>query len=110
MLRQGQDFRFDIQRLFKDFEECVYVHRKNLVELIEALTAIGKKLSVMEHLQKATFLLQFCSLTRSHIPFIAEVNEELTAFTLLMRHSFPIQLTSSVSVGVQDTRLANWPK
>jgi hypothetical protein len=52
MLRQGQDFRFDIQRLYKDFEECVYVHRKNLVELIEALTANGKRLSVIEHLQR----------------------------------------------------------
>jgi len=61
MLRQGQDFRFDIQRLYKDFEECVYVHRKNLVELIEALTANGKRLSVMEHLQKATSFSNFAA-------------------------------------------------
>jgi len=52
MLRQGQDFRLNIQGLYKDFEECVYVHRKNLVELIEALTANGKRLSVMEHYKR----------------------------------------------------------
>ena len=81
------------------------VRCNNLVELIEALTGDGKKIIGYGASTKGDVLLQFCNLTRSHIPFIAEVNEELTAFTPRMRPSFPIQLPSSVSAGVPDTRL-----
>jgi C-methyltransferase C-terminal domain len=76
MLRQEQDLRLDTPRPYREFEERVYVHRKNLVELIEALTGDGKKIIGYGASTKGNALLQFCGLTRSHIPFIAEVNEE----------------------------------
>jgi hypothetical protein len=52
------------------------MHRKNLVKLIEALMGDGKKIIGYGASTKGNLLLQFCGLTRSHIPFIAEVNEE----------------------------------
>jgi hypothetical protein len=80
------------------------------VELIEALPGNGKEIIGYGASTKGNVLLQFCGLTRSHIPFIAEVTEELKAFTLSMKRSFPIQLPSSLSVVVPDTRLGNWLK
>jgi C-methyltransferase C-terminal domain len=76
ILRQGQELRLDTRRPYRDFEERVYMHRKNLVKLIEALTGDGKKIIGYGASRKGNLLLQFCALTRSHIPFIAEVNEE----------------------------------
>ena len=60
---------------------------------------MAKRLSVVEHIykrQRPPPILRLDS--GSHIPFIAEVNEEFTAFTLRMRSSFPIQLPSAVSL------------
>jgi hypothetical protein len=82
MLRQEDDMGLDTPKPYRDFEERVFKHRKNLLELIEALVADGKKIIGYGASTKGNVLLQFCGLTEKHIPYIAEVNEEkFGAFT-----------------------------
>jgi hypothetical protein len=82
MLKQEDDLGLDTPKPYRDFEERVFRHRKNLTELIEALVADGKKILGYGASTKGNVLLQFCSFTTKHIPFIAEVNEEkFGAFT-----------------------------
>ncbi len=76
MLRQEDDMGLDTPKPYRDFEERVYRHRKNLVELIEALVDDGKKIIGYGASTKGNVLLQFCGLGPQHIPFIAEVNEQ----------------------------------
>jgi hypothetical protein len=76
ILPPGQELRLDTRRPYRDFEERVYTHRNNLVKLIEALTGDGKKIIGHGASTKGNLLLQFCALTLSHIPFIAQANEE----------------------------------
>lgn len=82
MLRQEDDMGLDTPKPYREFEEKVFKHRKQLVELIEALTSDGKKIFGYGASTKGNVLLQFCGLTPQHIPFIAEVNEQkFGAFT-----------------------------
>ena len=82
MLRQEDDMGLDTPKPYRDFEERVFKHRKNLLELIEALVSNGKKIIGYGASTKGNVLLQFCGLTRDHIPYIAEVNEQkFGAFT-----------------------------
>ena len=76
MLRQEDDMGLDTIKPYKEFEERVFKHRKNLVELIEALVADGKKIIGYGASTKGNVLLQFCGLTTEHIPYIAEVNPD----------------------------------
>jgi hypothetical protein len=76
MLRQEDDMGLDTPKPYRDFEERVFKHRKNLLELIEALVADGKKIIGYGASTKGNVLLQFCGLTTAHIPYIAEVNEQ----------------------------------
>lgn len=76
MLKQEDDMGLDTPKPYRDFEERVFKHRKNLLELIEALTADGKKIIGYGASTKGNVLLQFCGITSKHIPFIAEVNEQ----------------------------------
>ena len=76
MLQQEEDMGLDTPKPYRDFEERVFKHRKNLVELIEALVADGKKVFGYGASTKGNVLLQFCNFTTKHIPYIAEVNEE----------------------------------
>lgn len=75
MLKQEDDMGLDTPKPYRDFEERVFKHRKNLLDLIEALTADGKKIIGYGASTKGNVLLQFCGITSKHIPFIAEVNE-----------------------------------
>jgi hypothetical protein len=75
MLRQEDDMGLDTPKPYRDFEERVFKHRKNLVELIAALNADGKKIFGYGASTKGNVLLQFCGLTSKDIPYIAEVNE-----------------------------------
>ncbi len=75
-LKQEDDMGLDTPKPYRDFEERVFRHRKNLKELIEALVADGKKIIGYGASTKGNVLLQFCGLTTKHIPFIAEVNED----------------------------------
>jgi hypothetical protein len=76
MLRQEDDMGLDTPKPYRDFEERVFKHRKNLLHLIEALVADGKKIIGYGASTKGNVLLQFCGITSKHIPYIAEVNEQ----------------------------------
>lgn len=75
MLRQEDDMGLDSIKPYKDFEERVFKHKKNLTELINALVEDGKKIFGYGASTKGNVLLQFCGFTTKQIPYIAEVNE-----------------------------------
>lgn len=76
MIKQEDDMGLDTPKPYRDFEERVFRHRKNLKGLIESLVADGKKIIGYGASTKGNVLLQFCGLTTKHIPFIAEVNKD----------------------------------
>lgn len=76
MLKQEDDMGLDTPKPYRDFEERVFKHRKNLIELIEALVADGKRVFGYGASTKGNVLLQFCNFTTEQIPFIAEVNAD----------------------------------
>ena len=76
MLKQEVDMGLETPKPFRDFEERVFRHRKDLIDLIEALVNDGKKIIGYGASTKGNVLLQFCGITPEHIPYIAEVNED----------------------------------
>ena len=76
MIQQEDDMGLDTSKPYRDFEERVFKHRKNLIDLIEALVSDGKKVFGYGASTKGNVLLQFCNFTTKQIPFIAEVNED----------------------------------
>lgn len=82
LLQQEDDMGLDNPKPYREFEERVFRHRKNLTNLIESLVGDGKKIIGYGASTKGNVLLQFCGLTSKHIPFIAEVNpDKFGAFT-----------------------------
>lgn len=75
-LRQEEDLALDTPKPYKEFEERVYKHRKNLLQLLDALVADGKKIIGYGASTKGNVLLQFCGIGTRHIQHIADVNEE----------------------------------
>jgi len=76
MIKQEAEMGLDTPKPYRDFEERVFRHRKNLRDLIEALVADGKKIVGYGASTKGNVLLQFCGFTAKHICCIAEVNAE----------------------------------
>ena len=76
MLKQEEDMGLDTPKPYREFEERVFRHRKNLKELIESLVADGKKIVGYGASTKGNVLLQFCGFTSKHLCCIAEVNKE----------------------------------
>jgi len=76
MLQQENDMRLDTPKPYRNFEEKVFLHRKNLLGLIDALISDGKTIFGYGASTKGNVLLQFCGLTSRHIPCIADVNED----------------------------------
>lgn len=76
MLRQEDRMGLSTPKPFRDFEERVYRHRDDLTNLIRSLRASGKTILGYGASTKGNVLLQFCGLTTSDIPAIAEVNED----------------------------------
>jgi hypothetical protein len=76
MLRQEDNLQLDTPKPYRDFEEKVYQHRKNLLDLIESLVLDGKVILGYGASTKGNVLLQFCGLTKKHIPYIADVNQD----------------------------------
>lgn len=76
MLKQEDDLGLDTPKPYRDFEERVFRHRKNLVELLDALVNDGKKIIGYGASTKGNVLLQFCNVTNKQIPYVAEVNEQ----------------------------------
>lgn len=82
MIKQEDGMGLDTPKPFRDFEQRVFEHRKNLIDLIDALVADNKKIFGYGASTKGNVLLQFCGLTTKQIPYIAEVNEsKFGAFT-----------------------------
>ncbi len=82
LLQQEQEMGLDTAAPYEAFKERVFRQRKNLVALIDALVADGKKVFGYGASTKGNVLLQFCEFTTEQIPFIAEVNEQkFGAFT-----------------------------
>ena len=82
LLQQEADMGLDTPKPFRDFEDRVFRHKKNLKELVESLVASGKTIAGYGASTKGNVLLQFCGLTAEHIPYIAELNEDkFGAFT-----------------------------
>ncbi|MEJ7691764.1 class I SAM-dependent methyltransferase [Daejeonella sp.] len=76
LLKQEEEMGLDTPKPYRDFEERVFRHRKNLMDLINALVADGKKIIGYGASTKGNVLLQFCGLTHKEIPYIAEVNPD----------------------------------
>lgn len=76
MLKQEDDLGLDTPKPYREFEDRVFKHRKNLTGLIQTLVADGKKVFGYGASTKGNVLLQFCGLTKEHIPYIAEVNSD----------------------------------
>ena len=76
ILKQEDSLALDTIAPYKDFEQRVFRHRKNLTELIDALVADNKTIFGYGASTKGNVLLQFCGITPKQIPCIAEVNED----------------------------------
>ena len=76
LLSQEDEMGLNTIKPYQEFAERVFRHRKNLTDLIKALVADGKKIFGYGASTKGNVLLQFCGLSVSEIPFIAEVNKE----------------------------------
>ena len=76
MLQQELDMGIDTPRPYRDFEERVFRHRKNLTALVEAIISDGKTIFGYGASTKGNVLLQFCGFTSKQIPCIADVNEQ----------------------------------
>jgi len=76
MLKQEDDMGLHTPKPYRQFEEKVFHHRKNLMELIHSLANDGKKIIAYGASTKGNVLLQFCGITPDLIPYVAEVNED----------------------------------
>jgi hypothetical protein len=76
MLRQEEDMGLDTPKPYRNFEEKVFLHRKNLLGLIEALISDGKTIFGYGASTKGNVLLQFCGITSQQISCIADVNPD----------------------------------
>ena len=76
LLEQEDRMGLNTPKPFRDFEERVFRHRNDLVRLVRALVADGKKVIGYGASTKGNVTLQFCGFTTADIPVIAEVNQE----------------------------------
>jgi len=74
----GQEDRMGLNtvRPFREFEDRVFRHKADLVRLLQALSADGKKVLGYGASTKGNVTLQFCGITEKELPAIAEVNPE----------------------------------
>jgi hypothetical protein len=73
---QEKRMALDTPGPFRRFEEQVFQHRTDLVELIRTLRDAGASVMGYGASTKGNVLLQFCGFTPSDIEAIAEVNED----------------------------------
>ncbi len=76
LLNQENELGLDTVKPYLEFAERTIAHKKNLVNLIKALVADGKKVFGYGASTKGNVLLQYCGFSEKEIPFIAEVNPE----------------------------------
>lgn len=76
LLKQEENLGLNTAQPYLDFQERTVKHRENLLELLEALVAEGKKIIGYGASTKGNVLLQYCEITPRLISHIAEVNED----------------------------------
>jgi len=76
LLEQEDRMGLSTPRPYRDFEERVFRHREDLSRLIKTLVADGKRVLGYGASTKGNVVLQFCGITATEIPAIAEVNPE----------------------------------
>ncbi len=76
LLRQEAEMGLHTPGPYREFEKKIFDHRKQLLELIEAIVGSGKVVLGYGASTKGNVLLQFCNITENLIPAIAEVNED----------------------------------
>lgn len=75
-MAQEERMGLDTPGPFRRFEERVFQHRKDLVQLVRALRAAGASVMGYGASTKGNVLLQFCGFRPDDIEAIAEVNED----------------------------------
>ena len=76
LLQQEERMELGTPRPYRDFEERVFRHRQDLIRLIGALNADGKKILGYGASTKGNVMLQFCGFGPADIPAIAEINPD----------------------------------
>lgn len=76
LLEQEDRMGLNTVRPFREFEDRVFRHRTDLVRLLRALAADGKKVFGYGASTKGNVTLQFCGITTAELPLIAEVNPD----------------------------------
>jgi hypothetical protein len=76
LLEQEDRMGLGTPKPYREFEERVFRHREDLVRLIRALNADGKKVLGYGASTKGNVTLQFCGFTVEDIAAIADVNPE----------------------------------
>lgn len=76
LMSQEERMGLSTPRPFRQFEERVFEHRRNLIDLIRSLNSGGKRILGYGASTKGNVLLQFCGLTEADLPAIAEVNTD----------------------------------
>lgn len=76
MVRQENNLHLDTPRPYRNFEERVYNHKENLMDLLNSLVDDGKTVFGYGASTKGNVLIQFCGITSKHIPYIADVNKD----------------------------------
>lgn len=76
LLQQEERMGLHTPRPYRDFEERVFRHRRDLRQLIESLVADNRSVLGYGASTKGNVVLQFCSLGPEHVTAIAEVNPD----------------------------------
>jgi len=76
LLQQEERMGLSTPKPYREFEERVFRHRQDLIRLVQALVADGKKILGYGASTKGNVLLQFCGFSPREIPAIAEVNQD----------------------------------
>jgi hypothetical protein len=76
LLEQEDRMGLHTVRPFREFEDRVFRHKADLIRLLRALAADGKKIFGYGASTKGNVTLQFCGVTTAEMPFIAEVNPD----------------------------------
>lgn len=76
LLEQEDRMGLNTVRPFREFEDRVFRHKADLIRLLKALAADGKKVLGYGASTKGNVTLQFCGITEKEVSAIAEVNTE----------------------------------
>ena len=76
MLAEEQRRGFGSLAVYQDFRERVFEHRDQLLQTLQAALQGGEKLLGYGASTKGNVILQFCGLTSTELPAIAEVNPD----------------------------------